>query len=152
MLLFGRPPDNRPTLDYGRRMNKFIFLGGRSCTCEHCGWGDFPSWRLLTLNENARRFFFKMRTIYEFVPRAGLEPARLAPHAPQTCVYTSSTTWALILGALKANRPSIAPKPPRESLAILRQAKTPSNIEGSLTCFFHLLRYLASEADFSAGG
>ena len=26
---------------------------------------------------------------------AGLEPARVSPHAPQTCVYTNSTTRAL---------------------------------------------------------
>src|SRR5262245_57464638 len=28
------------------------------------------------------------------VPEAGLEPARLAPHAPQTCVAATSTTPA----------------------------------------------------------
>jgi hypothetical protein len=28
------------------------------------------------------------------VPKAGLEPAWIAPHAPQTCVSTSSTTSA----------------------------------------------------------
>ncbi len=31
----------------------------------------------------------------EMVPKAGLEPARVTPHAPQTCVSTSSTTSAL---------------------------------------------------------
>jgi hypothetical protein len=30
------------------------------------------------------------------VPKAGLEPAWIAPHAPQTCVSTSSTTSAQI--------------------------------------------------------
>lgn len=29
-----------------------------------------------------------------FVPEAGLEPARIAPYAPQTYVSTSSTTRA----------------------------------------------------------
>jgi hypothetical protein len=28
------------------------------------------------------------------VPKAGLEPAWITPHAPQTCVSTSSTTSA----------------------------------------------------------
>ncbi len=28
------------------------------------------------------------------VPKAGLEPAWISPHAPQTCVSTSSTTSA----------------------------------------------------------
>src|SRR3954470_3193203 len=28
------------------------------------------------------------------VPKAGLEPARVAPHAPQTCASTNSATWA----------------------------------------------------------
>ena len=28
------------------------------------------------------------------VPKAGLEPARLSPHAPQTCASTNSATWA----------------------------------------------------------
>ena len=26
----------------------------------------------------------------------GLEPARLTAHAPQTCVSTNSTTWAIL--------------------------------------------------------
>ena len=29
------------------------------------------------------------------VPRTGLEPARLAAHAPETCASTNSATWAL---------------------------------------------------------
>ena len=29
-----------------------------------------------------------------FVPKAGLEPAQLAPHAPETCVSTNFTTSA----------------------------------------------------------
>ncbi len=28
------------------------------------------------------------------VPRTGLEPARLATHAPETCASTNSATWA----------------------------------------------------------
>ena len=28
------------------------------------------------------------------VPRTGLEPARLAAHAPETCASTNSATWA----------------------------------------------------------
>lgn len=28
------------------------------------------------------------------VPKAGLEPARISPHAPQTCASTNSATWA----------------------------------------------------------
>ena len=28
------------------------------------------------------------------VPRAGLEPAHLAAHAPETCASTNSATWA----------------------------------------------------------
>src|SRR3954453_5813852 len=28
------------------------------------------------------------------VPKAGLEPVRIAPHAPQTCASTNSATWA----------------------------------------------------------
>jgi hypothetical protein len=30
----------------------------------------------------------------KMVPKAGLEPAWISPHAPQTCVSTSSTTSA----------------------------------------------------------
>ncbi len=30
------------------------------------------------------------------VPRTGLEPARLAAHAPETCASTNSATWALM--------------------------------------------------------
>ena len=29
-----------------------------------------------------------------FVPRTGLEPARLSTHAPETCASTNSATWA----------------------------------------------------------
>ncbi len=29
------------------------------------------------------------------VPKAGLEPARISPHAPQTCASTNSATWAI---------------------------------------------------------
>lgn len=29
-----------------------------------------------------------------FVPRTGIEPARLAAHAPETCASTYSATWA----------------------------------------------------------
>ena len=29
------------------------------------------------------------------VPRTGLEPARLAAHAPETCASTNSATWAI---------------------------------------------------------
>ena len=32
----------------------------------------------------------------KMVPKGGLEPPWLAPHAPQTCVSTSSTTSALV--------------------------------------------------------
>ena len=31
------------------------------------------------------------------VPRTGLEPARLATHAPETCASTNSATWAFPL-------------------------------------------------------
>ena len=31
---------------------------------------------------------------FEMVPKAGLEPARLAPLPPQDSVSTNSTTWA----------------------------------------------------------
>ena len=30
------------------------------------------------------------------VPRTGIEPARLAAHAPETCASTYSATWASI--------------------------------------------------------
>lgn len=30
------------------------------------------------------------------VPKAGLEPARISPHAPQTCASTNSATWASV--------------------------------------------------------
>ncbi len=30
----------------------------------------------------------------QMVPKAGLEPARVSPHAPQACASTNSTTWA----------------------------------------------------------
>src|SRR5260221_309033 len=30
----------------------------------------------------------------KMVPKAGLEPARVSPHAPQTCASTNSATWA----------------------------------------------------------
>jgi hypothetical protein len=33
-------------------------------------------------------------TFYSIVPKAGLEPAQLAPHAPETCVSTNFTTSA----------------------------------------------------------
>ena len=32
--------------------------------------------------------------LYTRVPKAGLEPAQLAPHAPETCVSTNFTTSA----------------------------------------------------------
>src|SRR5438105_11098685 len=32
----------------------------------------------------------------DLVPKAGLEPARISPHAPQTCASTNSATWASI--------------------------------------------------------
>ena len=35
--------------------------------------------------------------IQNVVPRTGLEPARLAAHAPETCASTNSATWALFL-------------------------------------------------------
>ena len=31
------------------------------------------------------------------VPRTGLEPARLAAHAPETCASTNSATWAFLI-------------------------------------------------------
>ena len=31
------------------------------------------------------------------VPKPGLEPARLAAHAPETCASTNSATWAFSL-------------------------------------------------------
>ena len=31
---------------------------------------------------------------FPLVPRAGLEPAHLAAHAPETCASTNSATWA----------------------------------------------------------
>ena len=31
---------------------------------------------------------------FMYVPRTGLEPARLAAHAPETCASTNSATWA----------------------------------------------------------
>ncbi len=31
------------------------------------------------------------------VPRTGIEPARLAAHAPETCASTSSATWAFFV-------------------------------------------------------
>ena len=34
-------------------------------------------------------------THHKIVPRTGLEPARLAAHAPETCASTNSATWAL---------------------------------------------------------
>src|SRR5437764_4146627 len=33
-------------------------------------------------------------TLVTLVPKAGLEPARISPHAPQTCASTNSATWA----------------------------------------------------------
>ena len=30
------------------------------------------------------------------VPRTGIEPARLAAHAPETCASTYSATWAFL--------------------------------------------------------
>ena len=36
-----------------------------------------------------------------FVPRTGLEPARLAAHAPETCASTNSATWANCVVASK---------------------------------------------------
>ena len=37
------------------------------------------------------------------VPRTGLEPARLAAHAPETCASTNSATWALFITNLIRN-------------------------------------------------
>jgi hypothetical protein len=34
------------------------------------------------------------------VPKAGLEPARLAPLPPQDSVSTNSTTWAIFINAV----------------------------------------------------
>ena len=39
--------------------------------------------------------FPKTGKAFNEVPRAGLEPASLAAYAPQTYVYTNSTTWAI---------------------------------------------------------
>lgn len=44
----------------------------------------------LPSNKKASPVFFRRG----FVPKAGLEPASLAAYAPQTYVYTNSTTWA----------------------------------------------------------
>src|SRR5512146_2227587 len=35
-------------------------------------------------------------SLVKMVPKGGLEPPWVAPHAPQTCVSTSSTTSALV--------------------------------------------------------
>ena len=37
------------------------------------------------------------------MPKAGLEPARLAPQTPQACVYTNFTTPANFVSALDRN-------------------------------------------------
>ena len=34
--------------------------------------------------------------LYSFVPKTGVEPARLSTHAPETCASTNSATWASI--------------------------------------------------------
>ena len=44
-----------------------------------------------------------LRRLVDLVPRAGLEPTRVAPRPPQDRVSTSSTTWA----GLQANRTSV---------------------------------------------
>ena len=36
------------------------------------------------------------------VPRTGLEPARLAAHAPETCASTNSATWAKLSDLMRA--------------------------------------------------
>ena len=36
---------------------------------------------------------------FELVPKKGLEPSRLAAHAPETCASTNSATWAFGLFA-----------------------------------------------------
>src|SRR5215218_3448341 len=36
--------------------------------------------------------YCRMKT--RMVPKTGLEPVRVAPHAPQTCASTNSATWA----------------------------------------------------------
>ena len=32
--------------------------------------------------------------LLNFVPKTGVEPARLSTHAPETCASTNSATWA----------------------------------------------------------
>ena len=45
----------------------------------------------------AKKFDIQMNTeLYSFVPKTGVEPARLSTHAPETCASTNSATWASI--------------------------------------------------------
>ena len=41
--------------------------------------------------------YFSSSRSQNIVPKTGLEPARLATHAPETCASTNSATWALLL-------------------------------------------------------
>ena len=43
------------------------------------------------------------------VPRTGLEPARLAAHAPETCASTNSATWALFMSGKRDSDPRPQP-------------------------------------------
>ena len=44
-----------------------------------------------------KKFDIQMNTeLYSFVPKTGVEPARLSTHAPETCASTNSASWASI--------------------------------------------------------
>src|SRR6266498_248112 len=58
---------------------------------------------------------------FVMVPKAGLEPARLSPHAPQTCASTNSATWAMnTVSLLGRSRRSGSPAHHRRSRAPLQ--------------------------------
>ena len=60
------------------------------------------------------------------VSTAGLEPARVSPHAPQTCAYTDSATSTYIFNFQLPRIPPLSQK--RYSIVFVRQSATSTYI------------------------
>ena len=68
-----------------------------------------------------------------FVPRTGIEPARLAAHAPETCASTYSATWAsthtrIFLSSIERAKIHIKLKKQKFFLKFSRSTKPPSTL------------------------
>ena len=49
---------------------------------------------LLAISSKTRQKLITQKPEDFAVPKKGLEPSRLAAHAPETCASTNSATWA----------------------------------------------------------